>query len=237
MKKLIICTIPKSGTYMVSEMLKNVGYEHVRYHLLSTGGVSDYRGASLQESRNHPEKYAKSISFGDVFDEIVEGQFVVGHVGPGSVGKFDVFPLFVKRNLRAVIVSFARWTIKAKRWGWDRKEVNPDNLVHFLRTYGKPVFSMIESVCAWANTEVDTFEFSRLRGQVSEEVQEEEIKRMMVACELDVKQWKNAVEAIGKDTLTFSGGLSVWSPHWNGDVEEVFCGLGFDDLNKKLGYE
>jgi hypothetical protein len=44
-------------------------------------------------------------------------------------------------------------------------------------------------------------------------------------------------DAIGAETLTYSGKRSSYEDWWNDELEELFTRYGFKDLNGIYGYE
>ncbi|MHC5829191.1 MAG: hypothetical protein ACYT04_78090, partial [Nostoc sp.] len=77
--KVFITSIPKSGTYLYSLLLKSMGVEQTNMHL-SEMGFCDYRISTPKQARENYLKLTVNIPLNESLKLIYPGQFAVGHL-------------------------------------------------------------------------------------------------------------------------------------------------------------
>jgi len=91
-KPLIIISQPKSGTYLCSEIIKNLGYVQSYIHL-SPDDYTQYDPDRLLDGRHNPDEFKIKQPL-DVSSKLIkEGHFAVGHL-PRSVHTESCFENF-----------------------------------------------------------------------------------------------------------------------------------------------
>ncbi len=239
MKQTVVCSIPKSGTYLVAEVLKRIGLANRGLHL-STGFVSNY-GANpdIRNARENPEKYACGIRAPEVCASLNPGEFVVGHIGPETVGDFDGVVLFVHRDIRDTLVSFMRWCERSGRWGWRSPGKTPsENLRVFIDRFHGNLHDGIRPLLDWVGrSDAREVAFADVSGLNGEDAQRTALVSIVEAVGADGVSLESLRDAIGAETLTYSGGSpSRFQDYWSDSVEAAYRAHGFDGVNNKLGY-
>src|SRR5580700_5477984 len=77
--RVIVVSIPKSGTYLVAEFLKALGYRWTGMHLAELA-YTDYSGSALEDARRDPGRFARSEPLSISLERIHAGDFAVGHL-------------------------------------------------------------------------------------------------------------------------------------------------------------
>src|SRR5215471_6699301 len=140
----LVCSIPKSGTYLLNDILQRLGSRDTNWHI-SRNQYSAYQFGSLDEYRAYPEKFSVIAPFRDILARVSRGAHTVSHLAPDedvvsacALLKFKVF--FVCRDLRDCAVSYMRFLAATGRDGtaessWIQAEDGPDRFSRFLDTY------------------------------------------------------------------------------------------------------
>jgi len=77
--KYLILSQPKSGTYLASNLLKNLDINQSFIHL-SLEKYEDYTNADLDHAKNNPKKYSHKLNLSESVKLIKDGFFAVGHI-------------------------------------------------------------------------------------------------------------------------------------------------------------
>ena len=113
--KGFVCTIPKSGTYLIAEFLKQVGMRATNLHL-DLHRFGDYGAADLETGRCFPERILVAEPLEDSIKRICDGEFAVGHLPVSAAPLFrDFGVIFSRRNIRDVLISYCRFTADTGR--------------------------------------------------------------------------------------------------------------------------
>lgn len=242
---LILCTIPKSGTYLVSAILEYMGLWSTGIHLALGDEHRNYKKApSVEDARNEHPWCAFIAPIGDTIAALEPGQFLATHQGP-LVRVFIHKPIpivFLYRDLRNCLVSHARWLKKTGRWKtkdryW-RKLDGPPAISAALQERGWPFSRIVWEAASWLTVPHSlTICFERLVGEKGSDAQQDEYVKVA-----NFVGWKgDMIEAIkatvGKDTLTWSGQLSRWEDLWSDGAQLVYEGTGLKLINRYMGYE
>jgi len=243
--KVAILTIPKSGTYLLSRILSNVGFKEVSINAKNLS-IMDYRWTSMDDPLNQPYHIPLEISS----KMILPGQILAGHIEFNNYSKNhlkDFKKVFAYRNLRDGLVSLMR---HAENWGnniHERKilqniDSKPEKMIKFLNTYKMNEFlKTLPNRLKWIN-DPSTFHisFEEILGDLGKEIQREKLFQLFEF--IDVKSYDKNIdeiltEVIHSNTLTWSGKRSNYSEYWNSHVESKFCELGLDKINSTLGFD
>lgn len=86
---VLVNTLPKSGTYMVAQALKDAGYEQVDLHL-SAAFLHDNRGVPPEDIHWSPNDRARPVSASAAAALLRPGEFMVGHIdSPGELQRIQ----------------------------------------------------------------------------------------------------------------------------------------------------
>jgi len=244
--RVVVCSLPKAGTYLVAEVLRGLGLVPAGVHV-DERGFTDYRFASFQQARHDYRHLDVEMPLRQTLLFLLPGQFVVGHLPctPSVLQTLIPFrKLFVYRDLREGVVSFMRFISDAGRGGermasWSGLPDGPDKLVRMLEVSGQEYFDMVRPMLPWRGRE-DAFPvaFEMLLGDRGQQAQSDCVARLAeflgAACsEQQVQQVLK--EALAAETMTRSSGRTDWRVYWSDAAERQFRVLGGEEMIAALG--
>src|SRR5690554_4406821 len=77
--RVFVITIPKSGTYLMREILEQIGFDSSYLHI-SKNGTYDYSKISFEDGRRDPKKCFTQMPFKESLAQIPQNSFAVGHI-------------------------------------------------------------------------------------------------------------------------------------------------------------
>jgi hypothetical protein len=250
--RVMIISVPKSGTYMYGKLLENFGLSATSLHFSDEGGsYTDYRSASEHQRRAEYTKLEVYKPFAESIWLVNPGQFAVGHLAytaeiEQTLARANTKIIFTVRDLRAAVVSLMRFQVQAQRTtasdrDWLALPDGPQRTLCFLQT---PTctwfFRIVKRMTPWL-----TFpnrlqvSFEALYGDYGAQVQLAEVVRIhrYLGLNESLQDCKAALQkTIGANTLTYSGERTVLRNYWDGDVEAGFLAWDGDALQKQYGY-
>lgn len=162
MPPVLINTLPKSGTYMVAQALRDIGYDQVDLHL-STNFLHDNRGIPQEEIHWSPNDRARPIPARAAVALLRPGEFMVSHIDTveelHAIEKLPVKMLNVVRNPYSQILSMMKFRLQKV------KPTEKDLIWHSLTGIDQiKAFILSHPVDYWLNfSQMITKEFSYLR--------------------------------------------------------------------------
>ena len=247
-EKVLICSIPKAGTYLFSRVLELMGLEPTRLHLYTTL-VRDYRFSTVEQFQHEGHKVRFRIPMNESLKLIQPGQFAVSHF-ERSFQTIDLLQdfkiVFLYREMRDAVVSYERF-IAATSYGtsrtnaWRHMPDGPDKMLHFFDDIGSIYFdSLCHPVLGWfGQPGVLSLSFEEINGDWGPEAQLEAVQRLYDHCQIDgvkINASKLLSDVLGKETNTWSGARTNWKKSWNDEVERRFVEFGGGLINKRLGF-
>ena len=242
--RLMINTIPKSGTYLLDMVLTAIGYHGLGLHLIP-GECHDNRGVPAELIHRDPFSRRIFAPAGAVALVMAAGEYALGHVGDerqvGLIDRAGVGMINCQRDLRNVLVSLFRFKLKSvdpqapsdRVW---RRMAEADGFLGFL--------------CAAASTEIDDIRnFAELMPRLPGVLLrfEDLVQGIIPAAQRDaldllddgLGMMMEAVlpEHLGRQSSTLSAQRSDWHGLWSPAAEEFFDRSGLLDANRGLGYE
>lgn len=244
--KAIICSIPKSGTYLMGRILVELGYQDTHLHL-GIENSTDYSKSDLQTSLHYPDKLQVNKPLQTMLKQIKDNFFAVGHLPPSVYYLLKDFNiLFIYRNLRYVVTSYCRWTVRTGRWkrpnqDWRNLPEGSQQLIGFIKEYGQDIYSLIKDSSQW-------IEFDKIIHVKYEDLVEHHNSDIRYACLQSIasslgKKYSNHEldfilnRALQAPTLTHSPTPTDRRIFWNDEIENLFNDIGLYELNHQLGYE
>ena len=242
--KIIVCSIPKSGTYLLNSLLKKFGWSEVPYHFMPDG-FTDY---NYPEAKNDPDAYKVKEPLPQALRRVSDDHFAVSHLPSKYAADLKDFEvIFAKRNLRDCIASYCRWNYSTNRWvkrdsnRWRERQQPEDRLVGFLCSFGYEISKHFADVAQWQSSGLARVEvsFENLLGdQGLDEQRTQVVDLANIGCTVDTETaMAHLNECLSTGSLTKSSGRTDWRAHWSDQAEAVFRKIGLDDLNGFLGYE
>lgn len=245
--KVVVCSIPKAGTYLVGQLLTSLGLHNSNLHLNITAS-SDFKGVALDTARRDPQRFVLDEPLDRVLRRIEDNSFAVGHLPPSTACLLREFELvFVYRNIRDVLVSFTRFTETTGRYRtahdhWRQLPDGPAKLLGCLKLHGPWLQGLIASAVGWIDMlGVPRISFEQLMGDYGEDIQLHALRTLeSVACrttcsESDLRMIIDNV--LKTDTITKSQGRTDRSLFWDAAVERAFVQCGYAALNARLGFD
>ncbi len=251
--KVLICSIPKSGTHLAGRVLAELGLRDSGLHL-KRGNYTDYNRARDREARRREEGGLEVVMpLEESVALVEEGCFAASHLGPrrADLLKRSGFSiLHTRRNLRDVTVSFARWVRETGRWAkshnepWREME-GAEMVTGFLNARGDEVREVLERTVAWTSADADAIvSFEDLSGANGTEKQTAAMRSIASLVDRSDANPQELINAcLDEETLTFSGRRTNHEDYWSGEIETWFCKRpalfrrSLQSLNHSLGYE
>jgi len=239
--RVLVVSIPKSGTYLIAAFLKELGLIDTGVHL-TDDGFTDYRNKSIPDMIAKYREFRKLYPLSQALDLICEGQFAVGHLkcAAQTVAATSGFTiLFTQRELRSALVSMMRFMCRPGRgedWLWKEFRDPRLRLLGFLRERGSEVMAWFESIIRWSSQP------GVLNVQFEELIEGNQDLARLVSKKVDTEEpesqaGKALMRVLGQPTMTWSGRISDTQAYWSEQAELLFQELGGPKLNRRLGYQ
>jgi Sulfotransferase domain len=242
-QRVIVVSIPKSGTYLVAEILKALDYRWTGMHLAETA-YTDYSGSALEEARQDPGRFARSEPLSVSLGRIHDGEFAVGHLP----FKDDVVELtrpfkrlFVTRDLRLALVSYMRFLHSTGRLGarhlpWYSIPDERQRCLAFLHSTGPYMLKRFyEGMVGWSRLDGTLHvRFEDLTGEAGQATRViESIAAFLGIENCDAPRVLSA--SLASETITKSDGLTRLEDYWSDQAEKRFVEIGGLELSARLG--
>lgn len=245
----VICSIPKSGTYLLSEILSNLGIRKSNWHV-SKEELSDYSCGSREDHRKHPEEfrvvrpYEKSIALLPAHSHLVSHLPCEPDIC-AVCRREGVKVFFLYRDLRDCAISYMRFLAdtgrdRCEQSDWLRCEDGPARFAAFLRTYDW-FFPSAATLTPWRRRpEVLPVEFETLVGDRGIVKQTAILKQIRAHLTVDAAVADLPAvfrRSFTAPTLTWSGRRTERALYWSAEVQRLFEETGGAQANTELGYE
>lgn len=246
--RVFVCSLPKSGTYLLAELLTELGSLPTGLHL-NVGGLSDYRAATPAEQRGNPERFGVPVPLDISARLVAPGQFAVGHLERSASVKAALGPsriAFALRDVRDGLVSFMRYAADTRRYKhlmgpWVEAADPRDRMTGFMDVAGKVYLDMCRPMVGWLrDPDALTVRFEALCGDRGEAEQAELVRGLAALLDRPVPNGDPLAllrAVFGRPTKTWSGKRTDRSAYWSPAAEARFVDLGGTELNRELGYE
>jgi Sulfotransferase domain len=241
--RVVVVSIPKSGTYLVAELLKTLGYRWTGMHLAETA-YTDYSGSQLQEARENPGRFARSEPLSVSLTRIHAGEFAVGHLPFKREVVEAVRPfkrLFVTRDLRSALISYMRFMqttgrLGARQLAWYSIPDLRQRCQVFLRTSAPYMLQRFyEGMIGWSNLDGTLHvRFEELTNDTPQGAGTiESVATFLGVSNCEARAVLRA--SLASETITKSDGLTRLEDYWSDEAEKCFIEIGGLELNAQLG--
>jgi len=239
MNRLVILTLPKAGTYLISEIARRCGWYQTYWHVRENG-MEDYSTGSMEQRRHHPELFRRDLSLAEVVAQVPEFGFFVGHLPHDGAAVAMLRPcrkILVIRDLRRALVSRLRFERRLRRNPtfdavWSR-DGNQPQMELFLERFGHMLMCHFVSIAPWAfEPDVATLRFEDLLAPPAET-----LRRLGAILGQDAPVPVETIhQSLAADTLTKAPQEGDLAAFWSERCERLFLDLGGATLNQALGY-
>lgn len=242
--RVLVTSIPKAGTYLMAEILKDLGLKTTGMHLLQDF-YTDYSQATLEEARNSPESLKRPVPLENSLENVAPGSFAVSHIACEermTELTRDFKRIFLYRELRTCLVSHQRFFFKTKRGdpnhnNWITVASPKKRMLGFLRELGSYIVSHnYQSMLGWL----------KHPGTLSIRYEDLAAGNEQSANNVDLIAWYLNLDhidsqailenALSADTLTKSPKQSRVVDYWSDEAEEWFIQSGGAAVNTALGF-
>jgi hypothetical protein len=259
-KRVILVSVPKAGTYLISQVLNRMGLKdthlHVRYDNQAIG-VYDFRNAPAKMSMSEQEQRFQAMPLGDVLAKIRVGEFTRGHLPPIPEVKRhlrnDIKIVFLVRDLRDCLISHMRYMISvgvitAQTHPWCMISDERERFKQYLLNYAEEVGPLVHMklIACWEydlRNPYQGLEIFKLRFEDMMSVDQATIIKSLaafleIAAPQDIAAMLESV--LGAETLTKSNEVTVRQRYWSPFAEQWFTERIYDlqgnNVNEMIGY-
>ena len=246
--RILLCSIPKSGTYLLGRLFEELGLINTGLHI-SRGEASLYQHGDLQAYRTNPERFRINQPFGECVAKILPGQFAVSHLPCDTETKklaSELRVIFLHRSLRDCLISLMRFIADSGRdasfgSAWIQKADGPDRMVAFLKSYDWFCSQWVEPLLAWESQPgVLSVSYEDLMGDSGSRRQLEVLRA--ICSQIGINPENVALDevlrsALNVSTLTWSGDRSRRDHYWSDEAEAIFKKMKGVAANRRLGYD
>ena len=152
--RVLVATLPKAGTYLISNMLAFMGFHQTYFHL-GRNKMQAYDPCMLQEGVDAPRQFDARIPMRESCHLIRSGEFAASHFAPDAdVTTFfrDFHVISCIRELRAMMVSYANFICAAGPHRMpDNTQTLEQGLPHYIRECGPTYLRDAEAIYQWRN--------------------------------------------------------------------------------------
>lgn len=249
--RVLLTSIPKSGTYLFGELFRNLGFVDAGIHIEGRDGhaFTDYRFVSLREAMENPHLEPISSPLAETLALVLPGQYVLSHLQvtqdmPASaLNGFKV--IFACRDLRRCLVSLMLFLIRtASQSGAvaallkiprDRQKT-----LFLLKQHGRQFLDEAALIMNVLNrSEVLRLRFEDAVDSDDEALRARLMQQVVEFLDLDVDRARRTGildKTLRTNTMTRSAHPAEIERYWSPQAEREFARIGGCDLNCRLGY-
>ncbi|MCB6543280.1 sulfotransferase domain-containing protein [Desulfovibrio desulfuricans] len=239
--KVVVATLPKSGTYFIGKILTELGYVDPEIHA-ADWHFDDYRSKTKDEQLNFFTDFSYSMPLTMQIQLLQEGQFLVGHISYESIEtlKSEQF-LVTIRNLREMFVSWLRFAVKRKPYSdssWFDKGATEEGLYELMHSDAcNHLLACARSAIAFFNNYSDhVIRFEDMMGDTEDGLKTAVLRIASHTKTHEQDVLRAIVRATNTGTKTYSGKRTTLEDIWSDRIEKRFIALGCDVLNEQLNY-
>lgn len=242
--KVILITIPRSGTHLCQAIFSRLFLHHVRV-FPQLDHLGDYR--HLTDADRHRLKRphdVKKIPLHMSLQWMLSGQFTHTHLKYNSdaidlLKKYDYKCFLVKRNLKSVLISHARQKQRDHRFfSDDPKEMMKLYIKHPV---SNDIVKPVKQMFPWFYRNLyPVVSYEKLSGEMGPNEQKNELKFIVSKLGIDLNTLnldRLISNSVNKKTFTYSGEKVKWQDYWSKEVEQWFKTVELFQINRGLGYD
>jgi hypothetical protein len=246
---LLINSIPKSGTYLLSSLLHELGMPGSGLHFRNTL-FWDFKDKPLDEIISNPDQYKKNVILNESIKNLKPYEFCLAHLEYNKetetlLESMNIRHIFLVRNLREALISSMRFISDKRRLhtpSWADELDDKKRLVKYLNNFGAKYLRSFVRQANWlSRPSVTLLKFEDLLGDNGVDVQASSltilVKLANLAQPLPLIHQIMQTSVLGKKNRTFSGSRSRLETYWSDDAELIFIDNAGVAINQRFGYE
>lgn len=243
--RVILVTNPKAGTYLLSEIVRRLGFEQTYLHL-AMNRVIAYDPARMQEGRSTPTRFEINCPLHESVRLVRHGQFAASHLACNteSVSALaGALVVFATREIRSSIVSLMRFHSATGRASVpnDLADAAADikqATVAYMRASAVKRLDVVRRQLGWL--ELDDVHVVRYEHMIAGDAASVAALRAFLQPAPPAAKHEPDEQiirhALTTDTLTRSSTATELEEYWSDEAEDFFQSLGGPELNERLGY-
>jgi len=228
--KTIVVSTPKSGTYLMRELLDNIGLHSSYLHITMTG-IYDYSKVSLEEGRSNPYSCFTACSLKKSLSSIKDNSFALSHL-PCTDRNIELLSdfniIYLTRDIKESILSFMLFSINTGRANtkidniWLYEKDHKKQFLSYIKTRGASIVNKHKSILPWIEQRnVNIFNFKNLIKYPYEEV--DRLANILGIYPTKAEIEKIIADSYGKETITSSPKhkIDYWSKEAHNEIEKL----------------
>jgi hypothetical protein len=247
-QRLLINSVPKSGTYLIARYLDVLGAPCSGLHLRSKF-FWDFKDKDLDEVIRDPDQFKQVDPLENSIPRIGLGEYFLAHLEYNTgvealLEQHSVRHIFLYRKIRDVLVSHFRFICderRTKQQPWlDRSLPKAKQFTVYLKRTGLAYMEQIKLQAAWIHRESAlSLNFESLMGDSGRERQTSYLSMVADAAGIDVPSTDCVTlferQCLGATTRTYSGKRSSQADVWSKESEDLFIESGGQSLEQAFG--
>lgn len=245
MQKTFIISFQKSGTYLISEILENLGYKKTLIHINKfLGEVHQvYKKQKISQGKEVFKRIDFKLSADEIINNLQENYFAVGHVCFSQKSKNILKNhkiILTKRNIKTSLISMMNFMEEKKRMTeddlntWHLENDQKEKFYYFLKRYGLGFIKNCNNLLPWIYEDLLTIKFENI---INPSKSIEELKKISHYLKVNIDNYEKILErSFEANTVTKSSKKADLNNYWSQPAEILFNQIGGNILNKKLGY-
>ncbi len=243
---VFVNSVPKSGTYYIESVFKELGWRPTRLHLGTGGSVDDFRGVPDALVHTMPQNQRIYCPSDLIAATLQRGDLIVGHVHSidevNAIRSNGVLDISLVRNLKDTLISLYNFKIQKVEPTdiadtlWRSLDEKSRFLAFLIHYYDRDIADIRATALSFIedrNSRLVRYE-DMVEGIVKENLQ---CWLNDIESELSAR-FASALQAkLHTPNPTFSGKAADRRAVWNEGAQAFFAQSGLQDLNVSLGYE
>lgn len=241
-QKILINSVPKSGTYLIGKLLEGLGIAGGDLHFRN-GHYWDWSSAASVDEYIRNAKQFRAYSPLEESIGLVRQGYFYGHLDFDEATRLlleqqDVsIHFFLIRELREAMVSMYRFQFHQS--GREEPAANRSGAFTSWMTKGAANFLIgVERQTPWVDHCSLCIDYSALIGDKGPDAQNVALSDIAQILGVDGDRVAQAFHqsAVGQKTRTYTGRPSRCGEYWSDTAEEIFRSHGGDKINALLGF-
>lgn len=238
-KKVMIISLPRSGTHMLAKVLETCNLFHVRV-MQDTSVINDYRFLSDDDRIKFARHYdSYSLPIEETYKWILSGQFVCNRMRYDDkmycmIRDSEYLVYLLRRDLRSSLVSHARQKQRENLYIVSEGQNVMEKYIEL--PYYKEISSMYELMAPWYEKKLfDIIDYEDIIGQRGKDKQNQILTKIMEDLDIDGITIDHIIQkCIGVPTFSYSGKTCEYTAYWNYKIDTWFQQTGMNKINEKI---